>query len=203
VVWGLASLVHSGFHAEHVFEPHDRLLGFHYTPLMGAIEVGFGLVMLLAGALLRLGRGRMRTIDSLAVGFGSTMVTLASGAALALGLTVLAGGWTDELRHWLGIGRPEAWVAVTIGTVGVLLALASPIVLAAAARPPETTQPMTATLTELPVTEPAAVVDATEPPASEPPESPPRVDEEHAVGADSQQSDPARSETERREFTVG
>src|SRR5260370_40571562 len=68
--WGLINIGHSGFHPERVFQPHDVLAGLHYTPFLAALEVGFGVTLLVGGAPLRAARTQTRQVNGLAGGRG-------------------------------------------------------------------------------------------------------------------------------------
>jgi len=140
--WGLISLGHSGFHPERVFQPHDALAGLHYTPLLAALEVGFGLMMLIGGGLLRAARTQIRTLNGLAVGLGIMIVTLAGAAALGLGIVILADTWPTQLHHWLNTDHRDGVLYVVAGAVALGAAVTSPFILApsesAAAAYPET-----------------------------------------------------------------
>lgn len=131
--WGLISIGHSGFHPERVFQPHDALVGLHYTPFLAALEVGFGVTMLFGGALLRAARTRSRTVNGFAVGVGMVVVTLAGAAALGLGIVLLAGGWTAPLHHWLNADRRDGVFYVVAGALALGAAVTSPLVLFPAA----------------------------------------------------------------------
>jgi hypothetical protein len=133
VLWGLINIGHSGFHPEHVFEPHDALAGLHYTPFLASLEVGFGVAMLVGGALLRAARTQIRTLNGLAVGLGMVIVTLAGGAALGLGIVILIDAWPAQVHHWLNADHRDAVLYLVAGAVALSAAIASPFVLAPAA----------------------------------------------------------------------
>ena len=124
---GLVAIGHSGFHAEHVFTPHDALAGFHYTPLFAACSLGFGLAMLIGAELVRVGRSRIRALGDLALGLGTVLLTVAAGAALGLGIVVLAGGWPSQLQHWLAVDRTGGVAAVIVGSAGLVAAITAPL----------------------------------------------------------------------------
>src|SRR5260370_26341059 len=130
IAWGLINIGQRGFHPERVFQPHDALAGLHYTPFLAALEVGFGLAMLIGGALLRAARTQIRTVNGLAVGLGIVMVTLAGAAALGLGVVILADAWPAQIHHWLNADHRD----------GVLYVVAA----AGARRPPGGAPPLPA-----------------------------------------------------------
>lgn len=133
--WGLINIGHSGFHPERVFQPHDALAGLHYTPFLAALEVGFGLAMLIGGALLRAARTQIRTVNGLAVGLGIVMVTLAGAAALGLGVVILADAWPTEVHRWLNADHRDGVLFVAAGAIALCAAIASPFVMAPTASP--------------------------------------------------------------------
>jgi hypothetical protein len=135
IAWGLINIGHSGFHPERVFQPHDALAGLHYTPFLAALEVGFGLAMLIGGALLRAAHTRIRSLNGLAVGLGMVIVTLAGGAALGLGIVILIDAWPTQLHHWLNADHRDGVLYLVAGAVALTAAIASPVVLAPAESP--------------------------------------------------------------------
>jgi hypothetical protein len=142
IAWGLINIGHSGFHPERVFQPHDALVGLHYTPFLASLEVGFGLAMLIGGALLRAARTQIKTLNGLAVGLGMVIVTLAAGAALGLGIVILIDAWPTQVHHWLNADHRDGVLYLVAGAVGLCAAIASPFVLAPAeARSPLQPEP--------------------------------------------------------------
>jgi len=135
VAWGLINIGHSGFHPERVYQPHDALAGLHYTPFLAALEVGFGLAMLIGGALLRAARTRIRSLNGLAVGLGMVIVTLAGGTALGLGIVILVDAWPTQLHHWFNADHRDGVLFLIAGAVAIGAAITSPVVLAPAASP--------------------------------------------------------------------
>src|SRR4051794_32007304 len=49
VILGIAGLARTGFSTEHLMSPQHEVLGFRHTPLLGAIEIVFGALLILAG----------------------------------------------------------------------------------------------------------------------------------------------------------
>lgn len=150
IAWGLINIGHSGFHPERVFQPHDALAGLHYTPFLASLEVGFGLAMLIGGALLRAARTQIRTVNGLAVGLGMVIVTLAGGAALGLGIVILIGAWPTQVHHWLNADHRDGVLYLIAGAVALCAAIASPFVLA----PAEARSPLQPELASPPEPEP-------------------------------------------------
>lgn len=127
ILAGLIAIGHSGFHAEHVYEPHDALAGLHYTPLLAACTMGFGLAMLVGAELVRLGRSRIRVFGGLALGLGTVVFTAASSAALGFGSVVLADLWPRQLQHALNVDHAGGVIAIVAGSVGLLAAVTAPL----------------------------------------------------------------------------
>jgi len=150
IAWGLINIGHSGFHPERVFQPHDALVGLHYTPFLASLEVGFGLAMLIGGALLRAARTQIKTLNGLAVGLGMVIVTLAAGAALGLGIVILIDAWPTQVHHWLNADHRDGVLYFVAGAVGLCAAIASPFVLA----PAEARSPLQPELASPPEPEP-------------------------------------------------
>ena len=165
---GLIAIGHSGFHAEHVYDPHDALAGVHYTPLLAASVIGFGLAMLAGAELVRLGRSRVPVLGDLALGVGTVVLTAASGAAIGLGAVVLADVWPRQLQHALNIDHTGGVLAVIVGATGLLAAVTAPL---AGRRTPTVVEPAAPSSPPAPQTSPPAPT--TSPPA--PPTRPTRV----------------------------
>jgi len=127
VLAGLVTIGHSGFHAEHIFEPHDELAGLHYTPLLGACAVGFGLATLIGSAIVSIARRRIPLVSGLALGFGTALLTVAGAAALGLGVVVLADAWPSQLHHWLNVDHAVGVVCVIAGGAGIVAAITAPL----------------------------------------------------------------------------
>jgi len=88
-----------------------NVLGFDHTALLGVIELVFGLLLVLAGAVPGAGRGTMAFLGVLALGFG---------------IVVLAAA--DQLRGSLGVTDANGWLYVIAGIVNLVAAMAAPIV---------------------------------------------------------------------------
>lgn len=127
VLAGAIAIGHSGFHAEHVFQPHDQLGGVRYTPFLAACTVGFGLAMLVGSGLLRVAAHGPRLLAALALGLGSALVTVAGAAALGLGIAVLADAWPTQMHRWLNIGHAGGVIAVVAGAISLTAAVIAPL----------------------------------------------------------------------------
>jgi hypothetical protein len=168
ILAGFIAIGHSGFHAEHVYDPHDALAGVHYTPLLAACLIGFGVAMLAGAELVRLGRSRVPVLGDLALGFGTVVLTAASGAAIGFGAVVLADLWPRQLQHALNVDHTGGVLAVIVGATGLLTAITSPL---AARRQPAAVEPAAPSSPPAPQTSPPAP--KATPPA--PPTRPTRV----------------------------
>jgi hypothetical protein len=84
---------------------------FHHTTLLGAIELGFGLLMLIAAAVPGAARGLMTALAVLAFAFG--LVILIEPP--------------DELHQYLGVHDRNGWLYVLTGAVSIIAAMASPM----------------------------------------------------------------------------
>jgi hypothetical protein len=124
---GLVAIGHSGFHAEHVYDPHDALAGLHYTPLFAACSMGFGVAMLAGAEFVRLGRSRIRVVGDVALGVGTALLTLASSAAIGFGAVVLADLWPGQLHHALNVDHTGGVIAVIVGAAGLFAAVTAPL----------------------------------------------------------------------------
>ncbi len=89
------------------FRPRAEFLDADHTALLGALEVGAGLILLLAGLT------------------GSRVLVAILGVAMALGATALAIE-PEELQRELAIERWWAWTLAGVGVVVTLAALQAP-----------------------------------------------------------------------------
>ena len=112
IIFGAVALADTGFDPDHLRRPHESIATFHHTPLLALIEIGFGVVMLLAAAGTFFGRGLMGA---------------ASVAALVFGVVILADLWPTRLHNWLGVHERYGWLAVIVGGIGLAAALLLPV----------------------------------------------------------------------------
>lgn len=112
VVLGAVALTRTGFHLDRLFDNERTVLTFHHTELLAIVEIGFGVVMMLA---------------ALSPG-GRSLMWLLSAAVLAFGVVILADLWQGRLHHWLGVHDRNGWLFVIVGSVGVLAAMFLPTV---------------------------------------------------------------------------
>jgi hypothetical protein len=111
IALGVATLSRTGLDANGFARTHVTVFGFDHTPLLGACELGFGLLMLAAGAVPGAGRVVMAFLGALAVGAG--LVVLIQPSSLHLRLGVHAG---------------NGWLYLISGTVSLVAAMLAPVV---------------------------------------------------------------------------
>ena len=90
--------------------PETTVLGFGHTPLLGLIEVVFGLFLMLDAASAFASRGML-------IGFG------AIAAAFGLIVVIEPGAFQD----WLGVARNSGWLFLGIGAGAFVLGSVSPV----------------------------------------------------------------------------
>src|SRR6266568_6246448 len=74
---GAVALLRTGIHTDGqdaLLHPRVSVGGFHHTPLLAMIEVGFGLLCILAGAIPGGGRTTMTFLGTVALGLGIIIV---------------------------------------------------------------------------------------------------------------------------------
>jgi hypothetical protein len=106
-VVGAIALIRTGVD-ESWFRPQVEVLNADHTALLGAAELGAGLVLLLAGVT------------------GSRVVVAILGVALAIGATAIAID-PAEVQRELAIERWWAWTLAVVGVVLALAALQAPL----------------------------------------------------------------------------
>jgi hypothetical protein len=112
IVFGAFALADTGFDPDHLRRPHDSIATFHHTPLLALIEIGFGVLMLLAAFGTFIGRGLM---------------TAASVGALVFGIVIVTDLWPNRLHEWLGVHDRHGWLYVGAGAVGLAAAILLPV----------------------------------------------------------------------------
>jgi len=98
----------SGFAAN----PHVTALGFHQTPVLGIIEIAFGLFMVMAGAIPGAGRGTMAFLGTLALAFG--IIVLAAYASM---------------YNTLGTDNADGWLYLITGIITLIAGMVAPVFL--------------------------------------------------------------------------
>ena len=111
VILGAVSLASTGLDFGRYPLPHSSVAGFHHTPVLGVIELVFGLLMLMAGAVPGASRG---------------MMTFLGIVALGLGIVLLIQPAT--FHDVLGVHSASGWLYVVTGAVSFIAAMAAPII---------------------------------------------------------------------------
>jgi hypothetical protein len=114
-VLGGIALARTGLDFNDVHHPH-RIVGWgdwHHTPLLALIELGFGVLMMVAGAVPGALRGLMGLLSAMALGFGIFVITDAAPA---------------RLHTWLGVHHANGWLYIVTGAVGLAATMFSPVV---------------------------------------------------------------------------
>lgn len=111
IVLGAIALARTGFNVHHVTAPVTSVWRWHQTPILGLVEVAFGVLMLVA---------------AVRPAAAKALMWLLSLAALGLGITVLIGAFTYQLQVWLGATRNDAWLYVGTGALGLIASMGSP-----------------------------------------------------------------------------
>lgn len=99
LVSGLVAVARGGFAELTLYSPEVTVGGLAHTPLLGLIEIGFGLLVLAAGTLQRDGRA----------------VTFLGVLAMIIGLV-----WVIEagaFQQWLAVTDANGWQHVILGVV--------------------------------------------------------------------------------------
>jgi hypothetical protein len=111
-VLGIAAVASTGFDTAHIYAPQHVVGSFPHSPLLGVIEIGFGLLV---------------AIGSVVPGGVRTLLALLGAIALAFGLVVLIEAMPSRLNHWLGVTHRNGWLFVIVGAVVLLAAIVSPV----------------------------------------------------------------------------
>jgi hypothetical protein len=118
-VLGIAAVARTGFDTDHIYTPHDTVWNLPHSPLLGVIEIGFGVLMVLSSVV----PGGIRTL-----------MGLLGAASLAFGLVVLIAAAPNRLNNWLAVTDRSGWLFTIVGTVVVIAALFSPVFVGGARR---------------------------------------------------------------------
>jgi hypothetical protein len=111
-VLGIAAVARTGFDTSHIYTPHDLVWSFPHSPLLGVIEIGFGLLMVLG---------------SVVPGGWRSFLALLGAIALAFGIVVLVEELPNRLNDWLAVSHRNGWLYVAAGGIVLLAALFAPI----------------------------------------------------------------------------
>jgi uncharacterized membrane protein HdeD (DUF308 family) len=106
LLFGLIAIIRGGFDGS-LSEPVVEVFGFSHTTILGIIEIGIGLALLLSAAM---------SMRSGSLFFGA-----------ALGIAGFVGAvQTDSLRETLALESSMGWIAAVAGLIVVVAALALP-----------------------------------------------------------------------------
>jgi len=108
---GIAAVVDTGFDTNNLDTPHNVVWGFAHSPLLGAIEIAFGVLMILA---------------SIFPGGARVSLALLGAIALIFGIVVLAADNPGRLNDWLATTDRNGWLFLITGAVVLLAALFAP-----------------------------------------------------------------------------
>jgi hypothetical protein len=111
VVLGITAVVRTGFDTSHVYRPQMLVWHLPHSPLLGAIEIGWGALLVVA---------------SVVPGGARSLIALLNATTLAFGVVILAESVPNRLNHWLGVTNRSGWLFLVVGAVGLLAALFSP-----------------------------------------------------------------------------
>ncbi len=111
LIMGIAVLARTGFTVDDVMRPQEEVLGFRHSPLLGAIEIGFGALLIVTGVVS---------------GGARALMALLGVVAATFGLLLIVDVAPDRLHHWLGVGDPYGWMALVVGVVLLVAAMFSP-----------------------------------------------------------------------------
>jgi hypothetical protein len=110
VVLGAAVLAKTG--SSHLYTPLVVVWHLGHSPLLGWIDVGFGLLLILTAVI----PGGVRAF-----------MGLLGAGALAFGIVVLVDAAPNRLHRWLGVTHTNGWLYVGVGAALVLAAFALPV----------------------------------------------------------------------------
>jgi hypothetical protein len=107
LILGTVALTRSGLDLNRLYSPHVEVAGLHHTPLLGVVEVLFGLLVIAASAVPGTKRGLLVLLGVVALGAG-IVVMVATGTSL---------------HDHLGVHRANGWLFVIDGALLVLAAM--------------------------------------------------------------------------------
>jgi Domain of unknown function (DUF4383) len=108
---GIIAVVDTGFDTDHLDTPQHVVWHLAHSPLLGAIEIAFGVLMILA---------------SLVPGGARVLLSFLGAIALIFGIVVLAESVPNRLNDWLAVTHRNGWLYLISGVVVLLSALFSP-----------------------------------------------------------------------------
>jgi hypothetical protein len=111
IVLGIAALAKTGIHGDALRSPHREVWSFDHTPLLGVVEIGFGVLLVLA---------------SVSAGASRAFMALLGALAVAFGVVILADAWPARMHRWFGVHDRNAWLFVIVGGIVVLAGFVLP-----------------------------------------------------------------------------
>jgi hypothetical protein len=111
IVFGVVALAKTGIHGDSLRSPHREVWSFHHTPLMAVIEIGFGVVLVLASVSAGVSRAFMALLGALAVAFG---------------VLIVADAWPARMHRWFGVHDRNGWLFIIAGGVVLVAGLVLP-----------------------------------------------------------------------------
>jgi hypothetical protein len=111
-VLGITAVARTGFDTAHIYTPHDVVWKLPHSPLLGVIEIGFGLLLILG---------------SIVPGGARGFLTLLGSISLAFGIVVLTESIPNRLNDWLAVTHRNGWVYVITGGVVLVASLVAPV----------------------------------------------------------------------------
>jgi hypothetical protein len=109
---GVAAVARTGFDTAHIYTPHAEVWNLPHSPLLGVIEIGFGLLMVIASVIPGGMRAFMGFLGAVSAGFG---------------VVVLVEQQPNRLNDWLAVTHRNGWVYLVVGLVVLLSAILSPV----------------------------------------------------------------------------
>lgn len=113
IAFGVFALTRTGLPLDELTGHHDSVLSFHHTPLLGLLEVAWGVLLVLAGLRPIAGRALMALLGALAV---------------ALGVITVLDFWPRRLHDWLAVHDRNGWLFIVAGGIVLAAALFLPVV---------------------------------------------------------------------------
>jgi purine-cytosine permease-like protein len=112
IVFGIVALAKTGIHGDGLRTPHREVWGgFDHTPLLAVVEIGFGVLLVLA---------------SVSAGASRAFMALLGALAVAFGVVILVDAWPARMHRWFGVHDRNGWLFVITGAVVVLAGLVLP-----------------------------------------------------------------------------
>jgi hypothetical protein len=110
-ILGIVTVVKSGFDTSHIYTPHVVVWHLPASPLFAVIEIGFGVLLILA---------------SVVPGGSRPLLAFFGAAALIFGIVVLASADNSRLNYWLGSTHRTGLLYTIYGAVLLVTALFAP-----------------------------------------------------------------------------